>query len=128
MTTGDDASYNACNDLKRGQYTYLIFKVRDEKELVVEAAGTDSDHEAFVSYLPQDDCRYAVYNHDTGERKKLAFSTWSPDAATARSKAIYAGTANNLRNSLPLGSAVTIQGTDYDEVSREAVLEKINRS
>ncbi len=50
----------------------------------------------------------------------------SPDGAKIKSKMIYASSKEALRKSLN-GIAVEIQGTDFDEVSHDTVLEKINR-
>jgi cofilin len=50
----------------------------------------------------------------------------SPDSAKVKSKMLYASSKDGLRKSLN-GIAAEIQGTDYDEVAHETVLDRIRR-
>jgi len=106
----------------------VIFKVSDDnKEIVVEKTSDDSDYEAFLKDLPKDDCRYAVYDFEyekEGKRSRILFYSWAPGAA--KSKMIFASFTSTFRKCF-IGIVEDIQGTDYDEVSHEAVLEKVTR-
>ncbi|KAF9166645.1 cofilin [Actinomortierella ambigua] len=122
----------AFNDLKLGKkYKYIIYKLSaDMKSIEVEKSSDRSaTYDDFIGDLPKDDCRYAVFDFDYkagdgGDRAKIVFYTWSPDDAKIKQKMVYASSKDTLRKSLN-GVGVDVQGTDYDEVTQEAVQEKI---
>lgn len=65
-------------------HRYVIFKIDEKKkEVVVEKTGSPSEsYEDFTSSLPENDCRYAVYDYDfvTSEncqKSKIFFIAWS---------------------------------------------------
>ena len=73
--------------------------------------------------LPENDCRYAVYdfeytNADGCLFKKIIFVMWSPDNAATKSKMMYASSKDFLKNLLP-GIAVEQQATEKGEVDEE---------
>lgn len=120
------------------KHRYVIYKVSDDKtKIVVEEAGdlddgTQADYESFTEKLPENDCKYAVYLFEyeigagEGKRLKIVFITWTPDTAPIRSKMIYASSKDALKLALN-GLSLEIQGTDFSEVSYDAVLEKVSR-
>lgn len=126
-----DRCLHAFNQLKLGheRYKYVIFTVSDDNsEIVVEKTSGDTDYNAFLADLPKDDCRYAVYGFEyeqEGTRHMTLLYTWTPDAAPTKRKMSYASCTRVLQHCL--GSTVEIQGTNYDEVSYESILEKIAR-
>ncbi|TPX41006.1 hypothetical protein SeLEV6574_g06293 [Synchytrium endobioticum] len=137
MSTGVRAADEALNfyqDLKlKKKYAYIIYKMNDEAtEIVVEKAVESGDYDTFVSELPKDACRYAVFDFafetkDEGQgRNKLLFVFWSPDTAKVKSKMVYAASKDALRKKLD-GIYVEIQGTDLSEVAYETVLDKVTR-
>jgi cofilin len=83
--------------------------------------------------LPENDCRYAVYDfeYDTasgeGKRSKIVFFIWSPDTAPVKSKMVYASSTDGFRRALN-GISAEVQGTDFSEVAFETVLEKVSRN
>ncbi|KAF9575939.1 cofilin [Mortierella alpina] len=110
---------------------YIIYKLSDDnKSIVVHKKAATGDYDAFLADLPADECRYAVYDFDfstpDGDRNKIVFYAWSPDSSKVKPKMIYASSKDALRKQLN-GVAVEIQGTDFDEVSHDTVLEKIGR-
>lgn len=116
------------------KYKFIIFSLNDKKtEIVVDKTSTDQDYEKFVEALPENDCRYAIYDYEyeigngEGKRSKIIFYIWSPDTAPVRSKMVYASSKDALRRALN-GVASEIQGTDFSEVAYETVLDKIIRS
>ncbi|CAH6719728.1 cofilin [[Candida] jaroonii] len=129
-----DDSLSAFNDLKLGKkYKYIIFGLNDSKtQIIVDKTSTDSDYESFIGDLPENSCKYAIYDFEyeigggEGKRSKIVFFTWSPDTASIRDKMIYASSKDSLRRALN-GVSSDIQGTDFSEVSYEAVLEKVSR-
>ncbi|KAF9579117.1 cofilin, partial [Lunasporangiospora selenospora] len=125
----------AFNDLKLGKkHYYIIYKISDDQtEIVVEKAVEKSSNQTFdffTSELKSDECRWAVLDFDyettEGPRNKICFITWAPESAKIRSKMIYASSKDSIRKSLP-GIGAEIQATDFDEVSHEAILEKVTR-
>jgi cofilin len=120
-------------DLKlRKKYTYIIFNLNsDSTEIVVEKTVKQEDYEEFIKDLPENECRWAIYDfgfqkEDGSARNKITFISWSPDNAKIKQKMLFASSREALKRSFN-GIAVEIQGSDYSEVSYEAVLEKANR-
>lgn len=123
------------NELKLGKkLKYVIFKLNDKKtEIVVDKTSTEADYDNFLEQLPENDCKYAVYDFEyeigggEGVRNKIVFYTWSPDTAPVRSKMVYASSKDALRRALN-GVSTDIQGTDFSEVAYDTVLEKVLKS
>ncbi|KAI9212397.1 hypothetical protein DS838_002728 [Geotrichum bryndzae] len=89
--TVNDESLTAFNDLKlKKSYKYIIFSLNDTKtEIVVSKTSNAQSYDDFLGDLPENDCRYAVYDFeydtsDSGKRSKIVFFTWSPDTAPIR--------------------------------------------
>lgn len=115
------------------KFKFVIFALNDKKtEIVVEETSTNEDYDAFLEKLPENECKYAVYDFEyelgggEGKRSKIVFFTWSPDTAAIRSKMVYASSKDALRRALN-GVAADIQGTDFSEVAYESVLERVSR-
>ncbi|RCK65009.1 Cofilin [Candida viswanathii] len=129
-----DESLTAFNELKLGKkYKFVIFTLNDDKtQIVVDETSTDSDYDAFLEKLPENECKYAVYDFEyeiggvEGKRSKIVFFTWSPDTAPVRAKMVYASSKDSLRRALN-GVAADVQGTDFSEVAYESVLERVSR-
>ena len=107
--------------------------MNDKKtEIIVEETSSNEDYDAFLEKLPENECKYAIYDFEydigggEGKRSKIVFFTWSPDTAPIRSKMVYASSKDALRRSLN-GVAADIQGTDFSEVAYETVLERVSR-
>ncbi|KAF9382101.1 cofilin [Podila verticillata] len=113
-------------------HKYIIYKISDDlKSIEIEkSADASATYDNFLSDLPAEDCRYAIYDFDftspEGPRNKIVFFTWSPDNSKIKAKMIYASSKDALRRQL-VGVGSEIQGTDFDEVTHETVLEKVNR-
>lgn len=65
-------------------HRYVIFKIDEKKkEVVVEKTGGPAEsYDDFTASLPENDCRYAVYDYDfvTSEncqKSKIFFFAWS---------------------------------------------------
>lgn len=68
---------------RKKAYRYVIFKIDDKKnEVVVEKTGGPAEnYDDFTSSLPENDCRYAIYDFDfvTSEncqKSKIFFIAW----------------------------------------------------
>ncbi|KAJ3827570.1 hypothetical protein F5878DRAFT_572039 [Lentinula raphanica] len=112
---------------------YIIFKFSpDNKEIITEKTSESDKYDDFIADLPEDQCRYAVYDfhyqkEGAGQRNKVCFFLWNPDAATIKSRMLTASSKDALRKSFN-GIHFDIQGSDYSEVSYESVLEKVSKS
>ncbi|CDK24231.1 unnamed protein product [Kuraishia capsulata CBS 1993] len=134
VAVSDDA-LKAFNELKLGKkIKYIIYKLNDAKtEIVVEKTSADTDYDSFLGELPEDECKYAIYDFEyelgkgEGKRNKIVFYQWAPDTANVRSKMVYASSKDALRRALN-GVSTDIQGTDFSEVAYESVLERVSRS
>ncbi|KAM9906904.1 hypothetical protein OXX79_001269 [Metschnikowia pulcherrima] len=134
LLTVADESLAAFNDLKLGKKSkFIIFALNAEKtQIVVDKTSSDDDYESFLAELPENECKYAVYDFEyeigggEGKRTKIVFYTWSPDTAPVRSKMVYASSKDALRRALN-GIAADIQGTDFSEVAYDSVLERVSR-
>ncbi|THH00170.1 hypothetical protein EW026_g2302 [Hermanssonia centrifuga] len=112
------------------KFKYIIYGLNPTNtEIIVLKASNETDYDVFVGELPGNECRWAVYDFEYevegGKRNKLVFYSWSPDEATIKSKMVFSSSKTALRNSL--GLSTEIQGTDFDEVAYESVLDKIRR-
>ena len=75
---------SAYQDLKLGKKSkYIIFTLnKDNTEIVVEKTGpTTATYDEFVGDLPENECRWAVYDFDFekddgGKRTKITFFSW----------------------------------------------------
>ncbi|KAG2343843.1 actin depolymerizing factor [Suillus weaverae] len=111
---------------------YILFKLNESRtQIVVDKTSGDLDYENFLTNLPADGCKWAVYDfsytlEDGSQRNKLCFFSWSPDSAPIRAKMVHASSKDALRKSLD-GISVEIQGTDLTEVAYETVLDRVKR-
>ncbi|KAG0041785.1 cofilin, partial [Gryganskiella cystojenkinii] len=130
--TLDPECLNAFQSLKIGKKVkYIVYRLSDDqKSIVVDTTAESSDYDDFVGKLPKEDCRWAVYDFDystsEGERSKIVFISWSPENAKIKAKMTYSASKDALRKALN-GVGVEIQGTDFDEVAHESILERIRR-
>ena len=76
---------NVFQDLKlRKKYRYVTYRLNDDNRSIVVEKKEDKDakYDDFVAGLPDDDCRYAVYDFeyqksaDEGMRSKICFIVW----------------------------------------------------
>ncbi|KAJ3518645.1 hypothetical protein NM688_g9408 [Phlebia brevispora] len=120
--------------LKLGKtFKYIIFGLNPTNtEIVVLKTSTEADYDTFITDFPAGECRWAVYDFEyeleggAGKRNKLVFYSWTPDDAKIKQKMVFASSKDALRRSL-VGLATEIQGTEYDEIAYETVLDKVKR-
>ncbi|MEV8535852.1 actin depolymerization factor/cofilin-like domain-containing protein [Streptomyces sp. NPDC051211] len=114
------------------QLKYVVYKLNDNKtEIVVENDSSDDQeatYDSFLERLPEKDCRWAVYDFDYhnaegAPRNKIVLFAWSPEGSPIKSKMVYSSSKDALRRALS-GVGVEVQGTDFDDVSHESVLDK----
>jgi len=101
------------------KFKFLTYKIEGDNVVVDEEGAPSATYEDFVAALPENDCRYAVYDHewtaDDGVMKnKIAFMSWAPDTSKVRTKMVYAASKDSFKRALD-GIQVEIQATDYSE-------------
>ena len=115
----------------RKKYRFIIYKLNEDNTSIVIEKKVESceKYEEFLEQLPENDCRYAVYDFEfekspgEGIRNKICFIVWVPDTSKVRQKMLYASSKDAIRKKLA-GIATEIQATDMSEVSHDSVLEK----
>ncbi|RDX96652.1 Actin-depolymerizing factor 6, partial [Mucuna pruriens] len=152
----DEHSISTFLELQRKKvHRYVIFKIDEKKkEVVVEKTGGPAEsYDDFTASLPENDCRYAVYDFDfvTSEncqKSKIFFIAWtsnlliwdlreiwyvqieenllrgSPSVARIRPKMLYATSKDRFRRELQ-GIHYEIQATDPTEMDLEVLREPL---
>ncbi|KAK4408142.1 Actin-depolymerizing factor [Sesamum angolense] len=126
-----DHSKNTFMELKKKKaHRYVIFKIDEKKnEVVVEKTGGPAEnYDDFAESLPEDDCRYAVYDFDfvTSEncqKSKIFFIAWSPAISRIRAKMLYATSKDSVKRALD-GVHYEIQATDPTEMDLEVIRDR----
>eukprot|EP00960_Hanusia_phi_P070980 767439-Hanusia_phi.AAC.3 len=112
---------------------------------VLKTGGKDATYEEFLKELPENDCRYGVFDIEytdpktKASRNKIAFYIWClvgtcsnailtsvvfvrcPDTAKVRTKMIFASSKDELKKRL-VGIACEVQGSDAGDVALETVI------
>eukprot|EP00178_Gracilaria_changii_P012606 TRINITY_DN35685_c0_g1_i2.p1 TRINITY_DN35685_c0_g1~~TRINITY_DN35685_c0_g1_i2.p1 ORF type:complete len:140 (+),score=35.64 TRINITY_DN35685_c0_g1_i2:1-420(+) len=127
----DDNCVSVWNQIKLDhKYTWATFKIEKQEAIVVDKTGKGGSYAEFVQNLPSDEGRYCIYDFpyktkDGRNGNKLCFIVWAPDTAPIKSKMLYASSKDALKKKLQ-GIGVEIQATDFDEISQQALQDKIN--
>lgn len=113
-------------------HRFIVFKIEEkQKQVVVEKVGEPAQgYEDFTACLPDNECRYAVYDFDfvTAEncqKSRIFFIAWSPDTSRVRSKMIYASTKERFKRELD-GIQVELQATDPTEMGLDVIKSRAN--
>lgn len=112
VSVSDDVihEFNNVINKHRTKNRFVIYKIENESVVVTEHLSDSHDFEEFLSLLPLDDCRYALYKTSYTTRDgrpggKLVKISWAPSEASVRNKMIYAASGAALGS--VLGGAVT---------------------
>ncbi|KNC81177.1 cofilin [Sphaeroforma arctica JP610] len=115
------------------KHKYFIMKISDDNTEVevVKTAETTATWDDFIGDLPENDCRYGVFDFDYktkdgGQRNKLIFVVWAPDTAKIKKKMLVASSKDAVRKKL-VGINTEIQATDADETEYDEVLSKVSQ-
>mmetsp|Transcript_41178 Transcript_41178/g.84241 ORF Transcript_41178/g.84241 Transcript_41178/m.84241 type:complete len:112 (-) Transcript_41178:2084-2419(-) len=98
-----------------------------------KTGGKDATYEEFLALLPDDACKYGVFDAEYtdpktgGQRNKIVFFIWCPDTAKVRPKMIYASSKDELKKRL-VGVACEVQANDRGELEYKEVVDKIIKS
>ncbi|XP_074573630.1 actin-depolymerizing factor 11-like [Curcuma longa] len=107
---------------RKKTHRYVIFKIDEkQKQVVVEKTGNATEsYDDFVASLPENDCRYAIYDFDfvtveNCQKSKIFFIAWSPSVSRIRAKMLYATSKDRFRRELD-GVHYELQATDLTEL------------
>ncbi|RAL50638.1 unnamed protein product [Cuscuta campestris] len=105
-------------------------KIEKDKVIVEKLGEPAASYAEFTASLPDDECRYAVYDFDfvtaeSCQKSKIFFIAWSPDTARVRNKMIYASTKDRFKRELD-GIQVELQATDPTEMDLDVLKSRAN--
>ncbi|KAI8003209.1 Actin-depolymerizing factor 11 [Camellia lanceoleosa] len=113
-------------------HRYVIFMINEKKnEVAVEKTGSPAEsYDDFAASLPENDCRYAVYDFDfvteNWQKSKIFFIAWSPSVSRIRAKMLYATSKARFRRELE-GIHYEIQATDPTEMDLEVIRDRLTK-
>ncbi|CAM8922482.1 hypothetical protein QQ045_021626 [Rhodiola kirilowii] len=125
MAVNDECKLKFLELKAKRTYRFIVYKIEEKsKEVIVEKLGEPAQtYEDFTASLPENECRYAVFDYDflTTEntpKSRIFFIAWSPDTSRVRNKMIYASSKDRFKRELD-GIQVELQATDPTEMSLE---------
>ncbi|KAK3135356.1 hypothetical protein QOZ80_5BG0417960 [Eleusine coracana subsp. coracana] len=131
MAVNDECKLKFLELKAKRTYRYITFRIEEkQKQVIVDKLGTPTmSYEEFTATLPDNECRYAIYDFDfvTAEgcqKSKIFFIAWSPDTSKVRSKMLYASSKDRFKRELD-GIQVELQATDPTEMSLEVFRERV---
>jgi len=145
MTSGvsvaDDCKLKYEEIKKDKKHRYVIYYIKDEKQIEVEHLGPRAaTYEDFLTALQSEGplaCRYGLfdfeYSHqcqgttEATKKQKLFLMNWCPDTAKTRSKMLNTSSFDALKKVL-VGVHKTIQATDPSECCYDAVEAKLRET
>nr|CAJ38388.1 actin-depolymerizing factor [Plantago major] len=132
MAVHDDCKLRFLELKAKRTHRFVVFKIEEkQKQVVVEKVGEPAEtYEDFAASLPENECRYGVYDFDfvTAEncqKSRIFFIAWSPDTARIRSKMIYASSKERFKRELD-GIQVELQATDPTEMGLDVIKGRAN--
>nr|AEJ88268.1 putative actin-depolymerizing factor [Wolffia arrhiza] len=132
MAVNDDCKLKFLELKAKRTHRFIVFKIDEkQKQVIVEKIGEPAlTYEDFAASLPDNECRYAIYDFDfvTSEncqKSKIFFIAWSPDTARVRSKMLYASSKDRFKRELD-GIQVELQATDPTEMGLDVIRGRAN--
>ncbi|GAA0169637.1 non-motor actin binding protein [Lithospermum erythrorhizon] len=132
MAVHDDCKVKFLELKTKRSFRFIVFKIEEkQKQVIVEKLGEPTEsYEDFTTFLPADECRYAVFDFDyfTEEnvpKSRIFFIAWSPDTSRVRSKMIYASSKDRFKRELD-GIQVELQATDPTEMGLDVFNSRVN--
>jgi len=133
VAVSDDCKLKFQELQRKKAFRFIVFKIDDKVQhiTVEKCGGPDATYEEFAAALPENDCRYGVYDFDftaeDGEincqKSKIFFIAWSPSVSRVRSKMIYASSKDKFKRELS-GIHYELQATDPTEMDLEVIKER----
>ncbi|KAL2476967.1 Actin-depolymerizing factor 5 [Forsythia ovata] len=111
-------------------HRYIVFKIDEGSKLVTvdKVGGAGEGYDDLAASLPDDDCRYAVFDFDfvtvdNCRKSKIFFIAWAPTASRIRAKMLYATSKDGLRRALD-GIHYEVQATDPTEMGFDVIKDR----
>ncbi|KAL1124289.1 hypothetical protein AAG570_002057, partial [Ranatra chinensis] len=113
--TVSDACKTTYEEIKKDKkHRYVVFYIRDEKQIDVEVIGDrNAQYENFLADLQKGgtgECRYGLYDFEyshqcqgtseASKKQKLFLMSWCPDTAKVKKKMLYSSSFDALKKSL----------------------------
>ncbi len=83
MAVSDECKLKFMELKRKKTYRYIIFKIDQvAQQIILESTGgPEATYEDFASHLPENDCRYGVYDFDfvtddNCQKSKIFFVAW----------------------------------------------------
>jgi cofilin len=132
MAVSDECKLKFMELKRKKTYRYIIFKIDQVAQQIIleRTGGPEATYEDFASHLPEDDCRYGVYDFDfvtddNCQKSKIFFVAWSPDTSRVKAKMTYASSKDRFRRELD-GIHYELQATDPTEVGLDIMRDRAN--
>jgi cofilin len=124
---------------KSKKHRYVIFMIRDEKQIDVEKIGErSSGYNDYLTDLKQkdggsDDCRYGLFDYDykyspdgaeSINRSKIFLMSWCPDTSKIKKKMLYSASFETLQKAF-VGVHKVIQANDESDLEQTTVEEAL---
>ncbi|GER57541.1 actin-depolymerizing factor [Striga asiatica] len=107
MSVHDDCKLRFLELKAKRNYRFIIFKIEEKiHQVVIEKLGQPGEsYDDFAASLPENECRYAVFDFDfttdeNCQKSKIFFIAWSPDSSRIRSKMVYASSKDRFKREL----------------------------
>ncbi|KAM7256886.1 hypothetical protein ACFE04_012627 [Oxalis oulophora] len=111
-------------------HRYIVFKIEEKTGLVTvdKVGGLGESYHDLAASLPDNDCRYAVFDFDfvtvdNCRKSKIFFIAWAPSGSRIREKMMYATTKERVRGALD-GIHFELQATDPTEMGFELIKDR----
>ncbi|KAK4745024.1 hypothetical protein SAY87_011336 [Trapa incisa] len=111
-------------------HRYILFKIDEKSRQVTvdKVGGPGEGYDNLAASLPNDDCRYAVFDfdfvtNDNCRKSKIFFIAWAPAASRIREKMLYATSKDGLRRELD-GIHYEVQATDPTEMGFDVIQDR----
>ncbi|CAI0445242.1 unnamed protein product [Linum tenue] len=108
-------------------HRYIVFKIDEKTGLVAvdKVGGAGESYDDLAASLPDDDCRYAVFDFDfvtvdNCRKSKIFFIAWAPAASRIRAKMLYATSKIGVKGALD-GIHYELQATDPTEMGFDVI-------
>ena len=132
MAVDDECKLKFMELKTKRTHRFIVYKIEEkQKQVVVEKVGEPAQsYDDFTACLPENECRYAVYDFDfmTPEnvpKSRIFFIAWSPDTSRVRNKMIYASSKDHFRRQLD-GIQIELQATDPTEMDLDVIKSRAN--
>ncbi|KAK9051921.1 hypothetical protein SSX86_028549 [Deinandra increscens subsp. villosa] len=126
-----DECKNSFMEMKwKKSHRYIVFKIDEKSKLVTvdKVGGAGEGYSDLTASLPDDDCRYAVFDFDfvtvdNCRKSKIFFIAWAPSASKIRAKILYATSKDGIRRVLD-GIHYEVQATDPSEMGFDIIQDR----